>query len=111
MMKYLKQHVGRSVKKETHVNILVRSQKRRLTLRSVDVLVHGWIRGEHVGMNLTEVSPHVVLGTGDFTVGHAALKAASSKVAKHEKRCSDNQHIFISFAFDTFGFLALARDC
>jgi len=33
-------------------------------------------------------------------------KAASSKVAKHEKACSDNQHVFIPFAFDTFGFLA-----
>ncbi|KAK2380676.1 hypothetical protein QL285_068351 [Trifolium repens] len=31
---------------------------------------------------------------------------ASNKVAKHEKACSDNQHAFIPFAFDTFGFLA-----
>jgi len=29
-----------------------------------------------------------------------------SKVAKHKKTCSDNQHAFIPFAFDTFGFLA-----
>lgn len=43
---------------------------------------------------------------GDFTVGQTALKAASSKVVKHEKACSDNQHAFIQFAFDTFGFLA-----
>jgi hypothetical protein len=28
------------------------------------------------------------------------------KIAKHEKACSDNQHAFIPFAFDTFGFLA-----
>jgi len=27
-------------------------------------------------------------------------------VAKHEKTCSDNQHAFIPFDFDTFGFLA-----
>jgi len=27
-------------------------------------------------------------------------------VAKHEKACSDNQHAFIPFAFDTFDFLA-----
>jgi hypothetical protein len=39
-------------------------------------------------------------------VGWAALKAVSSKMAKHEKSCTDNQHIFISFAFDTLGFLA-----
>jgi hypothetical protein len=44
--------------------------------------------------------------TRDFTVGHAALKATSSKVENHKKVCSDNQHVFISFAFDTFGFLA-----
>jgi hypothetical protein len=46
------------------------------------------------------------LGVGDFIVGRATLKAASSKIAKHEKTCSDNQHAFIPFAFDTFGFLA-----
>ncbi|GJW40937.1 hypothetical protein Tco_0066782, partial [Tanacetum coccineum] len=38
--------------------------------------------------------------------GQAALKAESSKVAKHEKACLENQHVFIPFAFDTFGFLA-----
>jgi hypothetical protein len=42
----------------------------------------------------------------DFTAGRTTLKAASSKMVKHEKTCSDNQHVFIPFAFDTFGFLA-----
>ncbi|KAJ0449292.1 putative exostosin [Helianthus annuus] len=37
--------------------------------------------------------------------GISALKAASGKVTKHEKACLDNQHVFIPFAFDTFGFL------
>ena len=32
--------------------------------------------------------------------------AMSSKMVKYEKTCSDNQHAFIPFAFDTFGFLA-----
>ncbi|KAK2368629.1 hypothetical protein QL285_081812 [Trifolium repens] len=41
-----------------------------------------------------------------FIVGQAALKAASSKVTKHEKSFSDNQHAFIPFVFDTFDFLA-----
>jgi len=27
-------------------------------------------------------------------------------VAKHEKSCFDNQHVFIPFAFDAFGFIA-----
>jgi hypothetical protein len=44
-------------------------------------------------------------------VGQAALKAASCKVAKYEKAFSDNQHAFILFAFDTFGFLASTRGC
>ncbi|GJT09219.1 hypothetical protein Tco_0843681 [Tanacetum coccineum] len=35
-----------------------------------------------------------------------ALKASSCKVTKHEKACIENQHVFIPFAFDTFGFLA-----
>jgi hypothetical protein len=48
----------------------------------------------------------VGLGVRPFTVGQAALKVASSKVAKHDKVFSDNQHVFIPFAFDTFGFLA-----
>jgi hypothetical protein len=47
----------------------------------------------------------VGLTTGDFTVIQAFLKAASSKVTKHERACSKNQHVFIPFAFDTFDFL------
>jgi hypothetical protein len=39
-------------------------------------------------------------------VGYTALKAVSSRMAKHEKTFFDNQHIFILFAFDSFGFLA-----
>lgn len=53
-------------------------------------------------VELIEVSPFVRLGVGDFTSEHATLKAASSKVAKHEKTCYDNQHIFIPFEFDIF---------
>ncbi|KAK2381131.1 hypothetical protein QL285_068765 [Trifolium repens] len=65
-----------------------------------------WVGGKHACVDLTGVSSLVGLTTGDFTVGRAALNAASSKVAKHERACSDNQHAFIPFAFDTFGFLA-----
>jgi hypothetical protein len=35
-----------------------------------------------------------------------ALKDASRKVVKHESVSSTNQHTFIPFLFDTFGFLA-----
>ncbi len=97
---------GISVKKEAPVNFLTDPLEGRSTLRPADVLVFGWVGGKHACVDLTGVSPLVGLRTGTFTVGEAALKAASSKVAKHEKACSDNQHAFIPFAFDTFGFLA-----
>jgi len=95
-----------SVKKEVPANFLTDPLDRRSTLRPADVMVYGWVGEKHVCVDLTGVSPLVGLGVGPFTVGHTALKAASSKVAKHEKTCSDNQHAFIPFAFDTFGFLA-----
>ncbi|GAU46859.1 hypothetical protein TSUD_385360 [Trifolium subterraneum] len=97
---------GISVKKEAPENFLTDPLEGRSTLRPADVLVYGWVEGKHACVDLTGVSPLVGLSNGDFTVGHAALKAASNKVAKHERACSDNQHAFIPFAFDTFGFLA-----
>jgi hypothetical protein len=69
-------------------------------------MVYGWVGGKHACVDLTEVSPLVGLRVGAFMVGQTALKAAPNKVAKHEKACSDNQHAFIPFAFDTFRFLA-----
>ncbi|GJY24976.1 hypothetical protein Tco_0399702 [Tanacetum coccineum] len=64
------------------------------------------VGGKHACVDLTGVSPLVGLSSRGFTVGQAALKAASCKVAKHEKTCIKNQHVFIPFAFDTFGLLA-----
>jgi len=69
-------------------------------------MVYIWVGEKHACVNLIRVSPLVGLGVEAFTVGHAALKYASNKVAKHENVCPDNQHAFILFAFDTFGFLA-----
>ncbi|KAK2384559.1 GDSL esterase/lipase [Trifolium repens] len=97
---------GVFVKKEVPVNFLTDPQEGRLTLRLADVLVYGWIGGKHACVDVTGVSPLVGLRTEDFIAGQAALKAASNKVVKHEKACYDNQHTFIPFAFDTFGFLA-----
>jgi len=34
-------------------------------------------------------------------------KSCVKQSGKNEKVCSDNQHIFISFAFDTYSFLGL----
>ena len=88
------------------MNFLTDPLDRRSTLRPADVMVYGWVGGKHACVDLIGVAPLVRLGVRPFAVGHAALKAASSKVAKHEKTCSDNQHAFIPFDFDNFGFLA-----
>ncbi|GJR92752.1 RNA-directed DNA polymerase, eukaryota, reverse transcriptase zinc-binding domain protein [Tanacetum coccineum] len=72
---------GISTKKEAPVNFLTDLLDGRFTLRPADVF--------------------------DFLiVRHAALKAASCKVTKYEKAFIKNQHVFIPFVFDTFGFLA-----
>jgi len=57
-------------------------------------------------VDLIGVSPLVGLRTVVFVVGQVALKAASIKVIKYEKSCSNDQYAFMSFVFDTFGFLA-----
>ncbi|MCH86851.1 auxilin-like protein, partial [Trifolium medium] len=69
-------------------------------------MVYGWVGGKHACVDLTGVSPLVGLRAETFTMRQTALKATSSKVAKHEKAYSNNQHAFIPFAFDTFSFLA-----
>ncbi|GJY88064.1 hypothetical protein Tco_0502692 [Tanacetum coccineum] len=92
---------------EAPVNFLTDPSDGRSTLRPADVLVIGWVGGKHACVDLTGVSPLVGLSSRGFTAGQAALKAASGKVTKPEKACIENQHVFIPFTFDTFGFLAL----
>ena len=58
-------------------------------------------------MDLTKVSPSLDLRNGGFSVRQVALKVTSCKVTKHKKKCIKNQHVFVSFVFDTFGFLVL----
>jgi len=99
-------HAEISVKKEALVNCLTDPLDRRSTFRHVDVMVYIWVGGKYACVGLTRVSPIVSLGVGPFTVGHEALKVASSKVVKHEKVCSNNQHSFIQFDFETFDFHA-----
>ncbi|KAJ0535373.1 putative exostosin [Helianthus annuus] len=97
---------GISAKKEAPVNFLTDPLEGRSTLRPADILVFGWEGGKHACVNLTGVSPLVGLKDKGFVVGQAVLKAEASKVAKHEKACLENQHVFVPFAFDTFGGLA-----
>ncbi|KAF5811722.1 putative exostosin [Helianthus annuus] len=98
---------GISAKKEAPVNFLTDPLEGRSIIRPADILVFGWVGGKHACVDLTGVSPLVGLGGSAFTVGQATLKAASGKgkETKHEKACLDNQHMFIPFAFDTFGVL------
>nr|GEW76620.1 putative reverse transcriptase domain-containing protein [Tanacetum cinerariifolium] len=98
--------VGISAKKEALVNFLTDLSDGRSTLSPADVLVFGWVGGKHACVDLTGVSPLVRLSSRSFTAGHAALKATSGKVTKHEKACIENQHMFIPFTFDSFGCLA-----
>ncbi|GJW52225.1 putative reverse transcriptase domain-containing protein [Tanacetum coccineum] len=98
--------VGISVKKEATMNFLADPSDGRSTLRPTDVLVFKRVGEKHACVDLTGVSPLVGLSSQGFTVGQAALKTASCNVTKHEKACIDNQHVFIPFFFDTFGFLA-----
>ena len=84
------------------MNFLTDPLDRISTLRFVDVMIYRRVRGKHVSMDLIEVSPLVRLRADAFTVGQTTLKDSSSKVTKYEKACSNNQHVFILFAFDTF---------
>jgi hypothetical protein len=78
------------VKKEASVNFLIDPQEGRSTLRSADIMMYGWVWEKQVCLNLTGFFPLVGPRAEDFTVEWAAFKAASSKMTKHEKLCSDN---------------------
>ncbi|KAL6533605.1 hypothetical protein OROHE_013438 [Orobanche hederae] len=68
---------GISTKKEAAINFLTNSLEGRSTLRPAGVLIFGWANGKYTRVDLTEVSPLVGIGHGTFTVGQAALRAAS----------------------------------
>ena len=72
------------------MNFLTDPTEGRSTLRPADILIFGWVGGKHACVDLTGVSPLVGLTDGGFTAGHAALKAATSKVTKHERSCMEN---------------------
>jgi hypothetical protein len=86
------------------VNFLTDPLELRSTLRPTNVMVYSWVE-RCASVDLTGIFVLVRLTTEDFTVRQMTLKNASSKVVKHERACSDNQRVFILFAFDTFGFL------
>ncbi|KAM0015840.1 putative exostosin [Helianthus debilis subsp. tardiflorus] len=98
---------GSRQKKEAPVNFLTDPLEGRSTgLRPADILVFGWEEGIHACVDLTGMTPLVGLRDHGFVAGQAITKAEAGKVAKHEKACIENQHVFVPFAFDTFGALA-----
>jgi hypothetical protein len=50
------------------VNFLTDPQEKRLIVHPMNVMVHGWVRGKHVCVDLTGVSTPVTLGVGHFTL-------------------------------------------
>lgn len=94
------------VKTTMLMNYLTDPQEGISTLKPTNVLMYNLVGEKYAFVDLTKVSPLVGLRTGDFTVRHAVLKAASNKMIKHKNTFS-NQHDFITFAYDTFGFLVL----
>ncbi|KAJ0624632.1 hypothetical protein HanIR_Chr01g0045151 [Helianthus annuus] len=88
-------HAGISARKETPVNFLTGPLEGRSTLRPADILVFEWVGGKHACVDLTGISLLVGLGGNAFTVGQAALKAASGKVTKHEKASTCLSHLLL----------------
>lgn len=85
---------------------LIHNKLHRKHLKADD-LVYEWVKEKHACVDLIEVSSFVGVRMRGFIGGQTTLKVASHKVVKHENVCSDNQHTFIPFVFDIFGFLAL----
>lgn len=57
-----------SVKKETIVDFLTEPREGRSILRLEDILVYGWVGGNHVCVDLIGVFPLVGLRTRGFTM-------------------------------------------
>ena len=56
-----------SAKKEAPKNFLTDPIEGRSTLKPTDILIVGWVRGNHACVDLTGVSPLVGLRDGGFT--------------------------------------------
>jgi len=82
------------------VNFLTDPLYGRSTHRQMDVMLYRWVCGKHTPMNYAGVSPFVGVGVETFTVGQTVLNVTSSKVAKHDKACFDNQmllyHLYLT---------------
>ncbi|KAF9592586.1 hypothetical protein IFM89_016037 [Coptis chinensis] len=87
---------------------IVASLEREFEFSTRQKAVMGCLQSEHAKDFLLAISMEGLrqrLGNCDFEVGEAAKRAATGKMEKHEEACRANQHCFIPFSFDTFGFL------
>ncbi|PWA86491.1 hypothetical protein CTI12_AA140700 [Artemisia annua] len=97
---------GQSSHTDNYMWLFQESRARGLKVLCYDKDGNTMGRGKHACVDLTGVSPLVELRGNGFTAGQAIMKAEMKKVDKHDKACSENQHVFVPFAFDTFGSLA-----
>jgi len=67
--------------------------------RPTNVMVYKWVEGKHACVDLTGVSPLVW-----FVVGHATLKATSSKVTNMRKRVLTINLLLFNFYLTPFPF-------
>jgi hypothetical protein len=69
--------------------------------------LYGWVGGKQACVDLIGF-----FHLRDWGLGLLQWDRQPSKprqVAKHEKPCFGNQHVFIPFVFDTFGFLTMGH--
>lgn len=99
--------VGVQVKKEAPVNFFTNPTEGRSTLHPTDILVYNWSEIRHAYVDIKGASPMVSLIMGSLKqASQASNSEAATAKEKRSEACKVNQHGFIPFAFDTFGFLA-----
>lgn len=61
---------------------------------------------EHACIDLTKMSPLVGIRNNEFIASHLSRRN-QAKLVNKKNASLENQHVFIHFAFDTFGFLVI----
>ncbi|KAL5702989.1 25S rRNA (cytosine(2278)-C(5))-methyltransferase [Ranunculus cassubicifolius] len=72
-------------------------------LRPADILVYGWVNGQHTCLDLTGNSPLVGHNGGPFDRDKGLKMAVKKKYEKHETSCNKSGYEFIPFGFTSFG--------
>ncbi|KAK9062397.1 hypothetical protein SSX86_019583 [Deinandra increscens subsp. villosa] len=96
------EHQARKRKKKSFNNMC----PMRVFLVFFSAILAGYLTWKSV---TTSMETDDMVSDEDFSASQqesSFIKAAAGKVRKHEKSCLENQHVFVPFAFDTFGYLA-----